>query len=240
MHSHHHSILTDVQNLMGTWGYPMLFGLLFSCGLGVPLPEDIPLLLGGYFVANGKMNLALAAISAWCGILAGDCMLYTFGRRYGMAITRLPLVGKEVTPGRIQWVQAHFRKNGVWFVGVGRMFAGIRGAMVVTAGITHFPFIPFIIVDGLAAIVSGGLFVSLGYWAGKKLGDLDALREKIGHYEREVVFFGAAGLAILGLVVWYRHDRAKSIEAVLPGQALALNSLPNDEKEDDEVPPPPS
>ena len=26
-------------------GYVVLFGLLFSCGLGLPLPEDIPLLV---------------------------------------------------------------------------------------------------------------------------------------------------------------------------------------------------
>src|ERR1700743_651771 len=88
--------LKNIEQLMGTWGYPLLFGLLFSCGLGVPIPEDIPLLLAGYFVAIGKMKLVYAALCAWFGIIGGDCMLYSFGRRYGLGITKVPLIGHHV------------------------------------------------------------------------------------------------------------------------------------------------
>jgi len=192
--------LRNIQDLMSTWGYPVLFGLLFSCGLGVPLPEDIPLILAGYFVAIGKMHLGLAAITAWLGILAGDCMLYNFGRRYGMGITKLPFIGKHVTAKRIRRAELLFQHYGIWVVAIGRMFAGIRGAMVVAAGTIRYSFVPFIIADGLAAVVSGGLFMSLGYWAGTKLGDLEALADKIKHYERYVL--GGLILAALALVIW--------------------------------------
>src|ERR1700710_818645 len=151
------SILNKIQDLMGTWGYPMLFGLLFSCGLGMPLPEDIPLILAGYFVAIGKMHLGIAALAAWCGIVGGDCVLYSFGRRYGLGVTKVPIIGNHVTPERIKWVEQRFQRYGIWMVGVGRMFAVVRGAMVLTAGTIRFKFIPFIIADGLAAIVSGGM-----------------------------------------------------------------------------------
>ena len=59
-----HMLKTVGHWMDGGGGYWVLFGLLLSCGLGVPLPEDIPLLLAGYFVADGKMNLALAGICA--------------------------------------------------------------------------------------------------------------------------------------------------------------------------------
>src|SRR5436309_2364321 len=95
-----------VQGWFEVGGYFILFGLLFACGLGLPLPEDIPLLLAGYFVAQpedvpGKMHLLPAAVLAWCGIIGGDCVLYSLGRRYGLNITRLPLIGKHVTKHRI-------------------------------------------------------------------------------------------------------------------------------------------
>ena len=192
--------LRHIQDLMGTWGYPVLFGLLFSCGLGMPLPEDIPLMLAGYFVANGKMHLGFAAVFAWLGIILGDCVLYSLGWHYGMGITRVPFIGKHVTAERIKRAELLFQRYGIWVVGIGRMFAGIRGAMVVAAGTIRFHFIPFIIADGLAAIVSGGLFISLGYWAGTKLGDLEALRDKIKHYEGYVTF-GVVLLVVL-LVIW--------------------------------------
>ena len=46
--------------------------------------------------------------------------------------------------------------------------------------------------DGIAALVSGGLFVALGYYLGKKLDDVDQIREVLihGNYmsQREVDF----------------------------------------------------
>jgi membrane protein DedA with SNARE-associated domain len=199
---HHFNVLKAVQYWMGTdAGYAVLFGLLFSCGLGVPLPEDIPLLLAGYFVAIGKMNLLVASICGWCGIIAGDCVLYLLGRTYGLEITKLPVIGSHVTRERIDYAHNLFEKYGVWVVAVGRLFAGIRGAMVITAGAIRFTFLHFIVADGLAAIVSGGLFIALGYWAGHKLGDLESIRGEVEKYQRWVLL-GVIVLAI-GLSVWH-------------------------------------
>jgi membrane protein DedA with SNARE-associated domain len=154
---------------IGAGGYVVLFGLLFSCGLGVPIPEDIPLLVAGALVGSGHMHLAVAAICAWCGIIAGDCVLYYMGRRFGLNITRLPVIGKHVTKHRIHWTEQRFHRYGVWVVAVGRLFAGIRGAMVVAAGTIKFNFIKFLIADGAAAVVSGGLFLFLGIEFGQNL-----------------------------------------------------------------------
>src|SRR5258707_15305073 len=182
--------LERVAELMdiGWAGYLVLFGLLFSCGLGMPLPEDIPLLVAGMLVGAGKMHLLIVAICAWCGIIGGDCVLYYMGHRFGLNITKVPFIGKHVTKDRIVQAERLFAKYGVWVVGVGRLFAGIRGAMVVAAGTIRFNVVRFLIADGLGAIVSGGLFMALGYWAGKKLGDLEELRKKIQHYEHRVLF----------------------------------------------------
>ena len=190
-------------------GYTILFGLLFSCGLGLPLPEDIPLLLAGYFVAQGKMNLVIASVVAWLGIIGGDCVLYSFGRRYGLNITRVPLVGKHVTRERILRAEELFAAYGLWVVAVGRMFAGIRGAMVVAAGATRFNFVKFVIADGVAAIVSGGLFVALGYWAGLRLGSVGEMREKIKGIEHWVILGAVAVLAGAAAIYLIRRKRRK-------------------------------
>lgn len=182
-------------------GYFILFGLLFACGLGLPMPEDIPLLAAGYFIALGKFQWIPVAVVAWLGIIGGDCVLYSFGRRYGLNITRVPFIGKHVTRERILRAEELFERWGIWVVAIGRMFAGIRGAMVVAAGATRFSFIKFVIADGLAALVSGGLFVALGYWAGKTLGSISEMRAKIKDYEHWV--FIALGVLVVGVIVYY-------------------------------------
>lgn len=198
-----------VQLWLERGSYAVLFGLLFSCGLGLPLPEDIPLLMAGALVARGKMHLALAAMCAWCGIIGGDCMLYTLGRKYGLEVRRLPMIGRHLPQHRVDQVHGMFEKWGVWVVTVGRMFAGIRGAMVVVAGAIRFTFWKFLLADGLAAVVSGGLFLALGYLFGAKM---DWLRDKVEEGKKWALL-GVLVIAV-GATVWVLlHRRAKSQEA---------------------------
>lgn len=194
-----------VQAWMERYGYFALFGVLFSCGLGFPLPEDVPLLIAGAFVSTGRMNLALAAIAAWCGIIGGDIVLYHLGKSFGLEVKRLPVIGRHLNEQRIDYVHGLFERWGVWVIAVGRMFAGIRGTMVVVAGTIRFTFWKFLLADGLAAIVSGGLFLGLGYVFGRRM---EWLKE---HVERGKKWSLLAALAIAAIAaIWiYFHRREK-------------------------------
>jgi hypothetical protein len=97
------------------------------------------------------------------------------------------------------------------------MFAGIRGAMVVAAGAIRYNFVKFVIADGLAALVSGGLFIWLGWLAGKKLGSISEMREKIKDYEHWV--FLGIGLLVVGFIVYY-YSRMKRHKPLLADVAL--------------------
>ncbi len=196
--------LQHVEGWMQAGGYFLLFGLLFSCGLGLPLPEDIPLLLAGFAVAQGKMNIVVAGALAWSGIIGGDIVLYHFGKKYGLHITKIPFIGKHVTEKRIARAEHLFERYGVWVVAVGRLFAGIRGAMVVAAGATRFNFMKFLIADGLAALVSGGMFIALGWWGGKSIGDPAKVAEKIAPY-KHWISLGILLVAVLVILwIWWR------------------------------------
>ncbi|HEX8520987.1 MAG TPA: VTT domain-containing protein [Tepidisphaeraceae bacterium] len=196
-----------VEHLVEAGGYFVLFGLLFACGLGLPLPEDIPLIVAGALCATGKMHLWIACTVAWCGIIGGDLVLYHLGKRFGMNITRVPFVGKHLTEARIKRAEDLFEKYGVAVVGVGRMLAGIRGAMVVAAGALRFNFWKFVITDGIAAILSGGLFVALGYWLGTNLNEQNIKRFK--HW----FILGAIVLAV-GVAIWIWWQRRHKEEVV--------------------------
>jgi len=168
----------------------------------LPLPEDIPLFFAGVFSQQGHMSLAMACIFAWCGIIGGDCMLYTLGRKFGPDIVHVPVIGGHISLTRMAKVEHWFNRWGVLVVAIGRMFAGIRGAMVVVAGATKFNFFKFIVADGLAAVFSGGLFVFLGYKFGEHGQEL---KEKF----KGGIFIGAVALvaAIVAFVLWRKWLR---------------------------------
>ena len=142
------------------------------------------------------MHIAIAAVCAWLGIVGGDCVLYSFGYHYGLNITKVPIIGKHVTASRVKYVELKFQRYGTWVVAVGRMVAGVRGAMVIAAGTIRFSFWRFVVADGAAACVSGGLFMAIGYYAGRELGDLDAISSKVQHYEREVIIYGSIAIVL--------------------------------------------
>ncbi len=224
----HLQLFEHIERWMHEAGYPVLFGLLLSCGLGLPLPEDVPLLFAGYFVATGEMSLVPAAACAWLGIIGGDCCLYAIGRRVGTNVTHLPVIGSHIKPDQIDRMHAYFEKYGVWVVAVGRMFAGVRGAMVLVAGTIRFTFSHFIIADGIAAVFSGGIFMGLGYYAGRKFGDLKQIHQSIEQYSLWVLLGLVAVLVVAGGVLWWRKRRqpaGKGSDAKPPAVAgLAADS----------------
>ena len=102
-----------------------------------------------------------------------------------------------MTKKRIARAEQLFAKYGIWVVAVGRLFAGIRGGMVVAAGAIRFNFVRFLIADGLAALVSGGLFLLLGTVLGN---ELRAHEDQINRY-KFFVFAGAIALGALFVIV---------------------------------------
>jgi len=213
-----------VEGWLTAGGYLVLFGLLFLCGVGLPLPEDIPLIIAGAFIAKGKFHLAVAAVAAWCGIIGGDLVLYHLGKKFGLEVTRLPFVGKHLTRARIERLEHLFDRYGIWVVAVGRMFAGVRGAMVVAAGAIRFNRLKFVIADGLAAIVSGGLFIGLGYWLGSNMDTLVKHVDKVKHW----LTFAAIVivLGVIGFVMWRKRSARAAIAVAVAEEREKIKHQP--------------
>ena len=82
-----------VGSTSGVFAYLVVFGILLVCGLGLPLPEDVSLILGGYLVHSGKAELVPMMVTGYLGIIIGDSMIFTFGRRLGSIAFLLVAIG---------------------------------------------------------------------------------------------------------------------------------------------------
>ncbi|HYR54969.1 MAG TPA: DedA family protein, partial [Myxococcaceae bacterium] len=67
----------------GVAAYLVIFGVLVACGLGVPLPEDISLVTGGFLAYLEVANLFVMMGVGFVGILCGDSVIFLAGRRFG-------------------------------------------------------------------------------------------------------------------------------------------------------------
>ena len=77
-------MLGDAQGFVA---YATVFSILVACGLGIPLPEDISLILGGFLAHKGAANLPMMMVVGFAGILAGDSLIFLAGRRLSEAAT---------------------------------------------------------------------------------------------------------------------------------------------------------
>ncbi len=156
----------------GSGAYALVFLVLLACGLGVPLPEDVALITGGYLVHQGGAKLGWMMVVSFVGILAGDSMIFFLGRYFGERLTKRWPFKKIVTPEKRTKVEGLFAKHGERIVMIARFMPGVRAVTYFCAGTAGMRYSHFAFFDGLAALVSAPVFVFLGYYFGENIEQL--------------------------------------------------------------------
>jgi membrane protein DedA with SNARE-associated domain len=197
-------LLSDTQ---GVFAYATVFLILLACGLGVPLPEDISLILGGFLAHKGAASLPIMMFVGFAGILAGDSLIFHFGRKLGANVGRKPggFFARIITPEKRAKVEGLFEKHGHKVVMIARFMPGVRAVTYFTAGSVGMSYWRFIFWDGLAALASAPMFVFLGFHFGS---ELDYLIGQLKKSQTAVLI----GLAVIG-GLWFLWQRRKAAAA---------------------------
>lgn len=171
-------------NLTGGGAYGIIFGVLVACGLGLPLPEDIPLVATGYLIWDKTMSISGALLVTLLGVLVGDSILFYLGRKIGPAIFFRQGNRSLFSPKRMSRARAYFRKYGDKIVFFARFVVGLRAATFFVAGAMRMRYRRFVILDGLAAILSVPIWIGLGYFLGFKWGyEIAEILHSLRHYK---------------------------------------------------------
>jgi membrane protein DedA with SNARE-associated domain len=201
-----------VEGWMTNAFYPALLLILIVASLGIPIPEDIPLIVAGVILRNGE-GIATwygTFVVALAGIMCGDLVLYTLGRRWGPEVVNHRSVRWMVTPERFRRVSHQFQVHGAWMVFFGRFFMGVRAAMCLTAGATRFPYVRFLAADLAGASLSIPLFVFLGYWFADMI---PTLRRYIGGVQTALLLGAIIAVVIVFLAYRARKRRRSALRA---------------------------
>jgi membrane protein DedA with SNARE-associated domain len=202
----------------------MVFAVLLACGLGIPLPEDLSLILGGFLAHKGAASLPVMMVVGFLGILAGDSLIFNFGRKLGANVGRKQggFFARIITPDKRAKVEGLFEKHGQKIVMIARFMPGVRAVTYFTAGSVGMPYWRFILWDGLAALLSAPLFVFLGFHFGS---ELDYLVHQLKKSQTAVLI----ALAVIGVgwFLWQRRKAAVAAKAKISAeQALQSAVVP--------------
>ncbi|MHB8418911.1 MAG: DedA family protein [Myxococcales bacterium] len=201
----------------GTFAYTLVFGFLVACGLGLPLPEDVALVIGGYLSFIGAANLWLMLAFALCGILAGDALVYAAGHRYGQELAHTHWLHRYLTDDKIARVEGYFGRYGQWLVAAARFLPGLRVVTYFTAGASEMGAGRFLLFDALAACISAPLWILIG----RKLGrHLDLVWVSRFHWAL-MGFAVVLGLGILFFFVLRRNGASAPPKPAVPLESAA-------------------
>lgn len=147
--------------------YLVIFGILLLTGFGLPLPEDIPLLIAGYLCGQtpgGHPHVWIMIPGCMIAILGSDVILYYLGRWFGPSIQRHRYLIRLVGNRNLARTRYLFRKHGNKFVFFARFLPGVRAPAFFTAGTYKMPLSRFLLWDGAAAMFSVPWVVLLAWY----------------------------------------------------------------------------
>lgn len=222
-------LITFLSAFDGFTGYGLIIGILFICGLGVPIPEDITLIAAGILAALGNISFTGALIAGFVGVLLGDTLLFFLGRFYGYRVFKLPVFRRIFTEERIRIAKMRVLSNSKFICFTARFLPGLRAPIFLTAGILGVRPVVFIALDGVAALISVPIWVWLGWYVGD---NLDQALEIAGRAQKAVI----AGVIflIVGYFLFNRYNRSRQKDRIddsadLP--AIDETSVPPDDQD---------
>jgi membrane protein DedA with SNARE-associated domain len=186
-------------------GYAGVFLALLLCGAGIPIPEDITLVAGGVIAGLGYANVHTMAGVTMAGVLIGDAGMFLLGHHFGVHLLQWRPIALLVPPRRYAKMQQKFERYGNRLMFFARFLPGMRTAVYITAGATHrVTFARFLLLDGLAALISVPFWVYLGYFGANRR---EWLSMWIHRGQSSLWLLG--GLIVLGMLAlwWYRRTR---------------------------------
>ena len=159
-----------MESFLEGWGYLGVFVGILLTGLGFPMPEELPIVIGGALAggfAAGNTIIYWWIMLPVCivGVVIGDSFLYFIGRLWGVKLVERPFVKKHLlAPEKLASITENFHKYGIKILLFARLTPGIRAPIFLTAGITRLPLSQFLLADGIYAIPGVTLLFVLGYF----------------------------------------------------------------------------
>jgi membrane protein DedA with SNARE-associated domain len=190
----------------GLGPYLALLGAIWIASVGVPIPEDIALLGGGFACYQGYARVLPMILVAMFAVLSGDLFIFYLGHRWASNLLEHRMTRKLATPDRVAKLKVKFHEHQLKTIFIGRFLPGVRALVFLTAGAMKISVWKFLLMNGLAAAISIPVFVILGYVFGKSYDKLTSHVADIKH----IAIFVLIGIAIMW-VLWLAYSRSARV-----------------------------
>lgn len=162
------SFIAGLGHVPASWVDVFVFIWLAAESCGIPLPNELILLLAGSLAAqrSDPVGLVLLAIIATVGSLLGASAAYFIGARGGRAAILRFGRFVRLDERRLDMVEQWFARSGAVAIGVARITPFVRTVSSFPAGILRMPLRVFYSATLVGSLIWCVALVSVGYLLG--------------------------------------------------------------------------
>ena len=185
------------------FGYVGIFLWFISFDQITPIPEEISLLIIGYFSAHGVFNPVIAGVCSMAGFLAVDTAYFFLSKKGSSFIKKRTGNRSSVVSSFTKKLKEHTAKTIfiLCFIPRMRMWAPIL------AGSVKLSFKRFLLFDSIALAVFTGLYLSLGMIFHRSLAAMITKTKGL----QNIIFFSAI-FVIGALIIFFVMRRKKKAQ----------------------------
>ena len=191
-------------------GYGAIFAAMFLENLFPPIPSELIMPLGGFYVQQGKLALIPVVLAGLLGTVLGALPWYGIGRlvneeriedwlsRHGRWI--------GISPKELRRSRTWFNRHGTALVFWGRLVPGIRTLISVPAGIEMMPLAPFLLWTTAGSLIWTLLLTVAGLLLGESYTRVELWIEPVAKVVKVLLVLAVlSSLAWLGLRIWKKE-----------------------------------
>lgn len=148
--------------------YGLIILFMFASSFGFPVPEEMVLISAGLVAYMAKDAIAfpppypealgvdeyVLALVCFFAVFLSDVVVFFIGKYFGLKILNSSFFKRRMNAGVFEKVNSWFQKYGGLACGIFRFTPGLRFAGHLSCGLLGIPVWKFMMIDGIAALVS--------------------------------------------------------------------------------------
>jgi membrane-associated protein len=158
--------IINVEHLISTAGYPLLFLIVMGESSGLPIPGETGLIAGAVLASQGKLDIVVVIVLAAAGAIVGDNIGYLIGRKGGRWLLERPGPFLSQRQSVLIVGEPFFERHGPKAVFFGRFLLGLRVWASWLAGATRMHWRSFVVWNALGGISWATAIGLLAYYLG--------------------------------------------------------------------------
>lgn len=137
--------------------------MLLGGAVGLPIPEDLPLVLSGVLAHQGSANIFILLPICYIGTILGDLFIYGVGRYLGIKLLKKRWIRNRIHPKKIRAAKLKLEQKGFLTILIARHLFYLRTVTFFTCGLVRMNFYKYCLYDGIAALISCMTLMLIGY-----------------------------------------------------------------------------